>query len=83
MKLTATGTNAGVVSPRGPRKGAVKIYVDGVYRGSVSLYARTSRPRSVIFRTALHGSGTHVVKLVNAPRSGRAQFDLDGFELLR
>ena len=78
-----TGRAVAVVAPKGPTRGSVKVYVDGVYAGAVSLYRTASVSRVVVFGRSWTASGTHTVKLVVVGTAGRPRVDIDGFAILR
>ena len=78
-----TGRAVAVVAPKGSTRGSVKVYVDGVYAGAVSLYRSASVSRVVVFGKSWTASGTHTVKLVVVGTAGRPRVDIDGFAILR
>ncbi|HET7029639.1 MAG TPA: S8 family serine peptidase [Candidatus Limnocylindrales bacterium] len=74
--LRFTGRAVSYVTPVGTTKGSARIWVDGVYRGKVSLRATANGNARILF-TATFGSGsTHTI--VIAPSSS-ARIDLDAF----
>lgn len=68
---------------RGPARGQVKVYVDGVYATTVDLYSTTTTYRSVAFARTFSTYGTHTVKLVVVGTAGRPTVILDAFALIR
>ena len=62
--------------------GSVKVYVDGVYRGAVSLNASSTAWRQVVYVRGFSSSGTHTIKLVCAGTAGHPKIDLDAFVVL-
>ena len=60
-----TGTNIAVVGPVGPTRGKAKVYLDGVYQGTVDTYASSFASRRVLYAASVP-SGTHrlTVKVV-------------------
>jgi hypothetical protein len=86
---TASGTNYALVASKGPKQGAIKIYVDGSLKTTIDLGASTLTPRTVVWRQGFFTSTppypiakTHVIKIMNVATSGRARFDLDAFAVL-
>jgi subtilisin family serine protease len=77
------GRAVAVVAPRSRTRGSAKVYVDGAYVGTVSLYRRTATARSVVFGRTWAVSGTHTVKLVLVGTAGHPRFDIDAFAILR
>jgi len=79
VTFTASGRAMGFVSYKGSNRGKVRVYVDGVYKGLITLTSSTSKARQIVFATSWATSGTHKIKLV--VYSGRV--DIDGFVVLR
>lgn len=79
VTFTASGRAMGFVSYKGWNRGRVRVYVDGVYKGLITLTSSTSKARQIVFATSWATSGTHKIKLV--VYSGRV--DIDGFVVLR
>jgi len=79
-KLTFTGRSVAIVGPVGPARGSARIYIDGVYRGTVSFRASVNRSRKVMFTKTLPTLGTHSVRL---RLSGNGRVDLDAFVIYR
>ena len=74
-----TGRSYGVVSTRASTRGKVKVYVDGVLKGTITLTASSTANRRLVYVTSFATSASHTIKLVVA--SGRV--DLDAFVVLR
>jgi subtilisin len=79
-KLTFTGRAVAIVGPVGPSRGSAKIYVDGVYRTTVSFRASANRSHKAMYTTTLPTLGTHSIRLV---LSGNGRVDLDAFVVYR
>jgi subtilisin family serine protease len=79
-KITFSGRSVAIVGPVGPGRGSVKIYVDGVYRTTVSFRAAANRSRKVMYTTTLPTLGTHSIRLRLA---GNGRVDLDAFVIYR
>jgi hypothetical protein len=74
-----TGREVALVAPVGPTRGTVKVYLDGVYKATVSLYATTLRARQLVLDYAWPTSARHTIKLVLAGPSGRSRVDIDSW----
>lgn len=81
-RYTFTGRGIAVVAPRGPGRGRIRIYLDGVYRGTVDTYRSHFLPRLMVFVKAYASTGTHTIVLRVEGTSGRPVFSLDGFIVL-
>lgn len=79
-RTTFNGRGVALVAPVGPTRGSAAIYVDGVYRGTVSFKASSGKSRVVMFATTFATLGTHTidVRLV-----GNGRVDVDTFVILR
>jgi len=80
---TFSGRSIGAVLGRGPARGAVKVYIDGVFASTIDLYATTYTYRYVAFARTWTLVGTHTIKLVVVGTIGRPSVVLDAFEVLR
>ena len=83
MSFRFSGRAVAVVAPRSRARGAAKVYVDGIYVRTVSLYRRTTTARSVVFARSWTTRGTHTIKLVLVGTAGHPRFDIDAFAILR
>jgi hypothetical protein len=68
---------------RGPGSGSAKIYIDGVYTATISLYRSSSVSRSLVFAKSWDGNGTHTIKIVVLGTAGHPRVDIDAFVRLR
>lgn len=73
----------GFVSYKASTRGSVKIYLDGHYKGTVSLYSLTSRARQIAWQIGGLSTGTHTLKLVVVGTAHRPRVDVDAFVLLK
>lgn len=78
---TFSGRAIAVVAYRGTALGSFKVYVDGVYKATVSDYATSTQWRRVVYALNVT-QGTHVVKIVCSGTSGHPRIDLDAFVVL-
>jgi GH25 family lysozyme M1 (1,4-beta-N-acetylmuramidase) len=67
------------VSYRGPNRGSARVYVDGVYRGTVSLYASSYLARQVVFAMNWSANASHTLQIVVVGTAGHPRVDLDAF----
>lgn len=77
-----TGRSVAVVSRRSTTSGSVKVYLDGVYKGAVSLRAATTW-RWIAYVGSWSTVGKHVLKLVAVGTAGHPTVTIDGFLILR
>ena len=77
------GRDVAWIAERGPLKGRVKVYIDGVLQSTVDLGAASDGARSIAFRRHWSSVGTHVIKLVIEGTLGRPMGTLDAFAVLR
>jgi len=83
VEFAFTGRAIGVVAPKGSTRASVKVYVDGLYVQTVSLYRSTTRSRVVVFARSWETTGRHRVKLVTVASSGRTRVDIDAAVILK
>jgi GH25 family lysozyme M1 (1,4-beta-N-acetylmuramidase) len=76
---TFTGSSVGWVATRGPNRGSARIYVDGAYVRTVSLYARSYLPRRVVFAGTWATTGSHTLKIVVVGGGTHPTVDVDAF----
>lgn len=74
-----TGASVGWVTALGPTRGSAKVYIDGVYRATVSLNSGSSSYRRVMYVFNWPSQGSHTIKVVVVGTSGHARVDVDGF----
>jgi subtilisin family serine protease len=66
-----------LVMPKGPTRGYFKLYLDGHYVKSISLYSATSRSRQVVFARNWSSVTFHTMRIVVAGTSGHPRVDVD------
>jgi len=64
----------------GPRRGSARIYIDGVYRATISLRASVNRSRVVAWSTTFTKVAAHTIEI---RLSGNGRVDVDAFVVLR
>jgi len=83
MTFTFSGRTGAVVAPLSSIRSSFKVYVDGVYAKTISLYSATTKPPTVVFTTGTLASTTHTIKLVHTRVGSRIRADVDAFIVLR
>ena len=78
-----TGRAFALIAPKGPTRGSAKLYVDGVYVSTVSLFRSVWVPRIVVAARSWPVSGSHTARLVVTGTPGHSRFDVDAFAVLR
>jgi hypothetical protein len=82
--FTFTGRAIGYVGMKGTGRGSVKVYIDGKYKTTVSLYKTgASQYRLLLWKQSFATSAKHTVKLVVVGTAGRPRVDLDAFVVLK
>ncbi len=85
--FTYTARSFGLVTTRGASRGIARVYVDGVLKATLDLYATSTGAARLVWQTTFTTSASHKIKLVvtgtkNA-KSSSARIDLDAFVVLR
>lgn len=78
-----TGKSIAWIAPKSAGRGSARVYVDGIYRGTVSLYSRVTLARQVVFVRSWTTVGTHTIKIVVVGTYRHPRVDLDAFATLR
>jgi hypothetical protein len=82
--FTFTGRGIGYVGMKGTGRGSVKVYIDGKYKTTVSLYKTgAAQYRLLLWQQSFATSAKHTVKLVVVGTAGRPRVDLDAFVVLK
>ncbi len=77
------GSSVGWIATQGPTRGSAKVYVDGVYVTTISLYSATYHYRRVVWTRNWTTTGTHTVAIVAVGTAGHPVVDVDGFVILQ
>ena len=64
-------------------RGAFKVYVDGVYKGTVSASAAPTAYRLLIYQFSWSTAGNHSLKVVVVGTAGHPRIDVDAFVVLK
>jgi len=83
VRYRFTGLGVAIVAPRSATRGKASIYIDGVLRTTIDLYASTTQHRRVVYARSFGTSGTHTIELRVLGTSGRPMVSLDAFVILR
>jgi hypothetical protein len=78
---TFTGRTIAVVAKKGSAFGSFKVYLDGVYKATVSEHATSNQWRRIVYSLNV-SPGTHRIKLVCSGTSGHPRIGLDAFLVL-
>jgi hypothetical protein len=73
----------GFVTTRAVTRGAFKVYVDGVYKGTVSASAAPTAYRLLIYQFSWSTAGNHSLKVVVVGTAGHPRIDVDAFVVLK
>jgi subtilisin family serine protease len=83
VSFTFIGRAVAVVAPKSTTRGSVRVYVDNVYKGPLSLYRSPSASRMLVFGASWTANGSHTVKFVVVGTAGRPRIDIDAWMVLR
>ncbi len=81
--FTFSGRSVAWVATRDRTRGSARVYVDGTYRTTVNLHARSLHTRSVVFRASWTSGGTHTVTIKSTGSDGHPTIDVDAFVVIR
>lgn len=76
---TFTGSGVAWVAAVGPTRGSAKVYLDGTYKTTVSLYATAASLRRVVYADDWTSQGSHRIRIVVAGTAGHPRVDVDAF----
>jgi subtilisin len=79
-RMSFTGRGIALVAPYGTSRGSAKIYIDGVYRSTISLHASVNRNRGVAWSLTF---STVKARLIEVRVVGNGRVDIDAFVILR
>lgn len=81
-RLTTTARSLSFVTTKGPNRGKVRIYVDGILHTTIDLGAPTYTYRWVAFSKSWSTTATHTIRVV-AVGGSPARVDVDAFGVIR
>jgi len=76
-----TGTDVVWIASQGPKRGKVRVYLDGQLT-RVDLYSASPSERRIVFGASNLAAGQHTLRIVVRGTSGRPRVDVDGFFVL-
>jgi CSLREA domain-containing protein len=83
VSYRATGRAFAFVTTLGPTRGKARIYINGVLKATVDLYAATSKYRVQVWTKRYTDSEARTIKVVVLGTSGRPRVDADAFVVLK
>jgi hypothetical protein len=75
---TSSARTISWIATKAATRGSAKIYVDGVLRATVSLYAATTF-KSLAYTIDFGSDGAHTIEIVNVGTVGHPSIDVDAF----
>jgi hypothetical protein len=79
---TFTGSSVAWASTLGPNRGSANVYVDGVFKKTVSLYSATLQSKQVVYSYQWGANGAHTLMVVVVGTTGHPRVDVDAFARL-
>jgi len=73
----------GFVTSKGPSRGKLKVYIDGVLKATINTYSSTTRYRQLLYQITFSSPGTHTIKIVVVGTAGHPRVDVDAFLVLK
>lgn len=83
VSLNFRGNRVGWYSRLGPTNGTAKVYIDGTFYKSVSLFASTEVDRKLVFTKNWTPVGNHSIRIVVAGTSGHPKIVVDQIFVLQ
>jgi alpha-tubulin suppressor-like RCC1 family protein len=84
---TASGRVFALVSTKAKARGKARVYVNGVYQGTIDLYASSTQAGRVVWRRTFTTSGTRTIRVVLTGTKRAAatstRVDIDAFVVLK
>jgi hypothetical protein len=77
------GSKVGWLGRTGPTSGTARVYVDGVLKASINLYAPTTGIRKLLFTYSWSAVGNHKLKIVVNGTAGHPRVTIDQILVLR
>lgn len=76
---TFTGSSIGWAAFKCPSCGSAKVYLDGVYRTTVSLYSSSYSYRPIVYAAHWSANGSHTIRIVVIGTAGHPRVYVDAF----
>ncbi len=83
VTASINGKSVGWLGRTGPTSGKARVYIDGVLKQTVDLYAPTTGIRKLVFRYSWAAAGNHKMKIVVVGTAGHPRVTLDQVLVLR
>jgi hypothetical protein len=74
-----SGTGVAWIGPKGPTRGKARVYIDGVYVKTVSMYATRFAADRVLFTRTFASPSAHTLKIVVLGTVGHPMVAIDAF----
>jgi hypothetical protein len=82
--FTATlARSISIVSTKAATRGSFKVYVDGVYKKTISTYATSTKFRQLVYQFSWSSAGTHRIRIVVSGTAHHPRVDVDAFVVFR
>jgi hypothetical protein len=72
-----------IVGTRATSRGSFKVYVDGVFKATVTETASATVNQAVLYQVTFASPGTHSIKIVVSGTAGHPRVDVDAFLVLK
>jgi hypothetical protein len=76
-QFSFTGRSVAFVTTKAASRGSVKIYLDGVYKRTISTYRSSTLFRQIVYQFAWPTAGSHKIRFVVVGTSGHPRVDVD------
>jgi hypothetical protein len=71
------------ITTKAPSRGSFRVYIDGVYKATISTYSTTTKVRQLVYQFNWATPATHKMKIYVLGTSGHPRVDVDAFVVLR
>jgi hypothetical protein len=71
------------VTTKASSRGSFRVYVDDVYKGTLSAYSSTTKFRQIVYQYSWSAPGTHKIKIYVVGTAGHPRVDIDAFVVLQ
>ena len=76
---TFTGRGVGFVTTRGPSRGKVEVWIDGVRKATLDLYSAGTHYRQLVYQASWPTAGSHTIRIRALGTLHRPRVDFDAF----